>query len=260
MGQEGNTPVWRIFEGQLSVNDVESGTFTALQRNTAYNVVKDDIEAGEAIFTVEYIGNMNAGNYTVAYTENNIDECFKTEILQIEMQESFNVDVALVSEDDAGRCPDLSGSPQNPGFADYRTIIPYRLTLETPDVAVGYVDEWSFNYNITVTSNGGSTDATVHSVEVDYNEDGGIDDTDTPSGSVSFYSQSVVVPNQNPDPVANVILYIYINDVLGEAQNVEVEITGIEGSYLEVDGNSEGNTAQNGIWSMPDVGSISSLN
>lgn len=257
MGVEGNTPLWRIFNGHLTVNEIESGAYTALVRNVDYGADPDAIVDGDALFTVEFNGNMAAGNYTIAYKENNEDECFKTKILPIVLQEAFDVDV----EDLLGAqtCPDLSNLPQQPEFDDFQTVITYTITMATPAIGLGYVDEWAFNYKVLVQGQTGSIDGTIAKVEIDFNDDG-IDDTQTPVGSVSLYTNSVTVPNLPPDNlIYTVVLNVYINDVLGDSQDIELELSGIEGSYSEFD--SDANNKTNiVVLNMPDVGDIEPLN
>lgn len=261
MGAEGNIPLWRIYSGHLSVNQIESGSFTALQRNVDYTVLADEISTGDAVFTVEYNGNMDPGAYTICYKENNEDECFKTEILEIDMQSPFDVDMTLADAADAANCPDMSAVPQQSGTL-YQTTIPYRIEIVYPLLGGpegGYAGEWSFNYQVSADGQGALDNARIAAINFDYGDDLTNDLTHTPAGNVSSYSGSVTVPNNNPDAVQVVVMYVTFNDVLGVAQDISVELSGIEGSWYEVDSDLN-NSVSNTIFSMPAAGDINALN
>lgn len=259
MGEEDNTPLWRIYSGTLSVADVESGSYTPLTRNVDYAVNNDDISGGVAFIEVRFTGAMAPGDYTVAYEETNDDDCFKTEILEIEMQAPFDVDVALLNSADEEDCPDLSGDLQLPGFTDYQTAVAYNVTIENPDPSANdYAgDSWSFRFTVTASGQGGGSSATIDSVEVDYGYDTVVEETLTPGSTVSTYSSVVTVDN---DPaVSQVVLTVYFSDALGVTQDIDFELSEIEGSYLELDTDLS-ELEENVIYAMPDVGDISALN
>ncbi|MDA3817945.1 MAG: hypothetical protein PF486_11245 [Prolixibacteraceae bacterium] len=263
MGLETNIPSWRIYSGHLTTVEIESGSYETdrLVRNTDYTVNEDEIEGGIALFEVFFNNptQMPVGDYTIAYNEINGDNCFKTVIYHIQLHTQFDVDVALDDALDAADCSDYSDSPQLPDFEDFQTRIPYRVTLVYPDAGTTYGgDEWSFRFTATASGQDGGDDATVALVEVDFSDDATIDQTLTPTGTPSSYSEVVTVDNSSTK-IHDVIVWVTYNDVLGVSQDIEFELTEIDGSYIENDVDNL-NRVTHEIFEMPDVGDIIVLN
>jgi hypothetical protein len=259
MDEETNTPVWKIYKNHITANDVESGNFEAdLQtRNSDYLVLSDDIESGVAIIKIQYNGNMEPGNYTIAYRETNNDFCYKTLVKTITMQGPFDVDVELNNVSDADDCPDLSDEFKDPDADDYQTTIAYKISLVNPDPDTddGYSgSSWSFNYDVEIEGRVAGQNSSIATVLVEY---AGYSNEITVTGNPSVYDNSLTVDN---DPqVDEVIISVTYNDQLGVTQDVLFEISEIEGAYTEFDIDPF-ERVTNIIYGMPDVGDITAIN
>jgi hypothetical protein len=258
MEEESNNPVWKIYSGHISANDIESGGFEAnlVTRNVQYTVNSDDIIEGEAIIEILFNGNMVPGLYTISYLETNDDLCFKTIVLHITMQGPFDIDVNLDNPADAANCPDLSDLFKDPLATNYQTTIPYSISMVNPDTDDGFYSgsTWTFNYAVQITGRSAGLNSTIASVLIEYD---GYSQLITLPGTSSAYNNSLTVNNSST--VTEVLISVTFNDQLGVTQDVRFELSEIEGAYLEsdVDGFDR---VDHVIFGMPDVGVITALN
>lgn len=262
MGDELNTPTWNLYPGTATVASIESGSEVAYTRGVHYRVLDEDIVGGKAIVQIQYNGTapLSVGTYVLAYREINNKSCLKTNVLTIELQAPFDVDVELADAADAARCPDLSGTAQNSNFT---TSISYRVHMVSPASPPGYEEEgaWYFRYTVTAVGQSG-TAATIARIQVDDDGDAIPEFDNTPGTSASTYTSTYTV---TPASIREVIVTVTYNDVLGVDQSISFELSEIEGSYRELDAdvlnsNPSDNTVTHTIWSMPNVGAITALN
>lgn len=252
MGDDEDAPSWRILSGTLTAQDIDLGLGVVVVRNVGYIVEREEISGGYARITIEFSGTMAPGNYTMAYKETNDDNCFRTVAYNFTLHPPMDVDVVLANGADAARCPDLSGTPEPPGFRAYRTTVSYIVRLTHPAVYAG--TNWQFRLIATVTGQSGAS-ATVYQITADDGNDSTIDNTFTPAPGLSTFSQDYAVSNT----YSQVLFTVTYNDVLGIDQNVRFEITAIEGSYLEIDVDAS-NRVDHTIYLMPAAGDLEAMN
>lgn len=255
MGDVDDIPSWRIFDGTIDASDIDLGLGTVMIRGVDYKVTNENISGGEAFITIDFSGAMAPGDYTLAYKETNDDNCFRTVAFSFTLHPPFDVDVELVNAADALRCSDLSGTPELPGFTNYRTSITYRVYLASPDPDVNEYDgNWQFRFIATATGQSGAS-ASVYQVTADNGNNGSIENTYTPAVVLSTFSQDYAVSSA----YSEVLFTVIYNDVLGVDQNIRFELTAIEGGFREIDLDNN-DRVNHVIWAMPNAGDIEAMN
>jgi hypothetical protein len=254
MGNASNSVVWNIYDSTATREGIDAipPVYKAYGKTTAYRVISQTKAAGVASFEIEFSGtipdSMEAGKkYRLAYREEGGDNCYIYKFLDFVLQSPFDADVLPI----ANFCPDSNLYYQEgTGIPTSQTTIYYHVALQNNDYnPPGY---WYFNYNITVTGQGGAS-ATIEQVAYT-----GYTWNQPPLISTNSH------PAEIPITTRDVEIAVTYNDVPGVRQHVDFMIDGIEGAFSErdvdvINGTLGENEKEHYIDAIPAAGFIAAL-
>jgi hypothetical protein len=242
MGGATNNVEWDIYLPGVTRPEIDDGTALPLVKGSAYYVVSKTETAGIASFTVDFRGTMPTGEYLLAYREESADNCWDFQFLSFELFDPFDIDLDPANTINNTDCPDthmeyLEGTG-TPDIPTTQTVIEYPVNMTYPGDDPYYITSsdpignWSFYFEVTVNGQGGS-DALIN--EISY-------DGFSVNPAASTYTNLVTVPNN----VREFIITVTYDDVAGITQEIDFELTQIEGTYGERDVDVIlGNTGEN---------------
>lgn len=268
-----NESYWNLYEGTLTVAEVQSGDYTPLVAKTDYGVEIENA-GGFAIITIRFLApslaathpinyddGTNDGRYTLTYREITTDDykCFANEVFHIHVMPPIDIDIAQDVEDQY-RCQDQSGLYQTTDESQSEFV--YTVYIEYPDTlangATGYSGTWEFYLNINTTGDVVGQHTTIAGVA----ENTGVVSITNDTGiGTRTYGAKFEVTDENVHEIEITVTY---NDVLGVTQDISVYLTGISGKFNEVDADeifgTQGNVITHTIYAMPAVGVLTALN
>lgn len=267
-----NESYWNLYEGTLTVAEVQSGDYTPLVAKTDYGVEIENA-GGFASITIRFLNPLPAatrpinydngtdpGRYTLTYRETTTDDykCFANEVFHIHVMPPIDIDIAHVG--DEYRCQDNSEVYQNTTESQSEAV--YTVFIEYPDTlttgTTGYSGTWEFYLNVNTQGDVVGQHTTIAGVVANT---GGVTISNDTGIGTRTYGAKFEVTDANVHEIEFTVTY---NDVLGVTQDITVNLTSISGRFNEVDADeifgTEGNEITHTIYAMPAVGVLSALN
>ncbi|MGF7140916.1 hypothetical protein [Roseimarinus sediminis] len=281
MGDISYTPNWGLYPSGTLAGAIEDGSAVAYTPGVDYDVIPlppaEQIKDGASFWKIQFNRNINENQgYVIGYKETTADgnKCLTAVVRDVMVHPPFDVDVALNDDELSVACSENSGVLFQ-SVGTMQTEVVYKVFIEHPADDPGYLSEggrWSFKLNIKisgVTGNNGSI-ASIDATDRLPEEAGAVNlFSVAPALGTDEYTTADIMVNASGDPSATVTpvyLTVVYNEVLGESQNIELEIFSIYGSFEERDIDEVNNTREgNNIvrhtkYAMPAAGDIIALN
>ena len=252
--------LWNIYDSGATEAGIIDGSDLPFSKGTDFRVVSEGktIATSKAYITIRFDGNLPINtDYQLVYREESGQSCYAYRFFPFTLNGLFDVDVDFTyTSDEAPRCPDDTGTPYSTAPTTQTDTISYTVTLNNPTYLVDLgVGNWSFQYDISTLGVGGN-DAIVDSLIIFVD---GVAENHY-SNSTSSYSNSKTVSTSYKE----VIIKVFYIHGLGVSQNIDFELTNIEGSYQEVDADvvvpATDNNVTNIIYNSPVAGNLQALN
>ncbi len=267
-----NESYWNLYEGTLTVAQVQSGDYTPLVAKTDYSVEIENAgvyatitirflaPGAAAANPIAYDNGSESGRYTLTYRETTVDDfkCFANEVFHIHVMPPIDIDIA--HQGDQYRCQDESDvyktNIESVSEAVYTVYIEYPDTLTTG--STGYSGTWEFYLNVSTQGEISGQNTTIADVVPNTT---GVYITNVTGIDTRTYGGKFEVTDADVHEIQFTVSY---NDVLGVTQEITVGLTGISGKFNEVDADEifggEGNQIKHTIYAMPAVGVLTALN